>query len=106
MSASGRHGEELARYCSAADVFVFPSLTDTFGLVMIEALACGVPVAAFPVTGSRDVIGNSGAGALDTNLLVAAQKALSIPSEKCVDFAGRFSWDQATRSFLSNLKQI
>ncbi|MDA8403179.1 MAG: glycosyltransferase [Desulfobacteraceae bacterium] len=68
------HGAELARNYSAADVFVFPSLTDTFGRVMSGALACGVPVAALPVTGPMEVIGDSGAGVLDTNLLTVLKK--------------------------------
>jgi glycosyltransferase involved in cell wall biosynthesis len=101
-----KHGEELARHYSAADVFVFPSLSDTFGLVMIEALACGVPVAAYPVTGPKDVIGDSGVGVLDTDLLNAVKKALYISPEKCVEFAKQFSWEQSARSFLSNLRQI
>jgi glycosyltransferase involved in cell wall biosynthesis len=101
-----KHGDELAKYYSAADVFVFPSLTDTFGLVMIEALACGIPVAAYPVTGPKDVIGDSGVGALDRDLLAAVKQALCIPAEKCVAYADRFSWEQSARAFLSNLSQI
>jgi glycosyltransferase involved in cell wall biosynthesis len=101
-----KHGEELARYYSAADVFVFPSLSDTFGLVMIEALSCGVPVAAYPVTGPKDVIGDSGVGVLDQDLGAAVRKALHIPPQKCVDFAKQFSWEQSTCAFLSNLRQI
>jgi glycosyltransferase involved in cell wall biosynthesis len=101
-----KHGDELAMHYSAADVFVFPSLSDTFGLVMIEALACGVPVAAYPVTGPKDVIGDSGVGALDTDLKAATRKAIGIPSEKCIEFAKQFSWEQSARAFLSNLKII
>jgi len=73
----------LPRYYNAADVFVFPSRTDTFGLVMLEALACGVPVAAFPVTGPLDVIGTSQAGRLNEDLRGAAIAALDVPSEQC-----------------------
>ena len=77
-----------------------------FGLVMIEALACGVPVAAYPVTGPKDVIGDSGVGALDTDLKAATRKAIGIPSDKCIEFAKQFSWEQSARGFLSNLRQI
>ena len=69
---------ELATLYNAADVFVFPSRTDTFGLVLLEAMACGCPVAAYPVTGPVDVIGNSPAGALDEDLRAAAMRALTI----------------------------
>jgi glycosyltransferase involved in cell wall biosynthesis len=73
--------ERLAAAYASADVFVFPSLTDTFGLVLLEALASGLPVAANPVVGPLDVIGDSGAGILDANLGRAALAALSIPRE-------------------------
>lgn len=98
-----KHGEELARYYAAADVFVFPSRTDTFGLVMLEALACGVPVAAYPVTGPLDVINGSGAGVLNEDLALAVQQALSIPPERCREFALRFSWRHVAELFLQNL---
>jgi glycosyltransferase involved in cell wall biosynthesis len=97
---------ELVRYYNAADVFVFPSLTDTFGLVMLEALACGVPVAAFPTTGPRDVIGKSAAGVLDEDLAGAALRALDIPPETCRARALEFSWDRVTDEFLSFLQTI
>ncbi len=77
-----RFGEELARSYASADVFVFPSRTDTFGIVLIEALACGLPVAAFPVAGPLDVIGDSGAGVLSENLGEACLAALEIPRER------------------------
>lgn len=83
---------ELARYYAAADVFVFPSRTDTFGLVMLEALASGVPVAAFPVPGPLDVIGDSGAGVLDEDLGKAIAGALRIDPARCRKHAQRFSW--------------
>jgi glycosyltransferase involved in cell wall biosynthesis len=95
--------EELARLYSAADAFVFPSRTDTFGLVMLEALAAGVPVAAFPVAGPLDVIGDSNAGILDEDLRAAALAALSISPDLCRAHAARFSWDRATEEFLSAL---
>jgi len=95
--------DELAAHFSAADVFVFPSLTDTFGLVMLEALACGVPVAAFPVTGPLDVIGDSGAGVLDADLRRAALAALDIPPERARAHAAKFSWDEVARQFVGFL---
>lgn len=98
-----KQGEELARHYAAADVFVFPSRTDTFGLVLLEALASGVPVAAYPVAGPLDVIDGSAAGALDVDLGRAAARALTIPPEVCVTHARRFSWDASTRQFLGNL---
>jgi glycosyltransferase involved in cell wall biosynthesis len=98
--------EELSRYFAAADVFVFPSRTDTFGLVMLEALASGVPVAAFPVPGPRDVVGDAPVGALDEDLRAAALRALDISPAACRDHAARFSWDAVTRQFLSRLRPI
>lgn len=98
------HGDtELARLYNAADAFVFPSRTDTFGLVMLEALACGVPVAAFPVTGPLDVIGDSPSGRLDDDLRAAALAALEIPPDLCRAHALEFSWDRVTDQFLSFL---
>ncbi len=94
---------ELARYYRAADVFVFPSLTDTFGLVMLEALACGTPVAAFPVLGPVDVIGESGAGILHENLAVACIQALDVPREKARHYAEQFSWGKSIDQFVRNL---
>ena len=73
---------------------------------MIEALACGVPVAAYPVTGPKDVIGDSGVGVMDKDLSIAAKKALKIPPEKCLEYAKKFSWETSAQSFLSNLKII
>ncbi len=95
---------ELARYYAAADVFVFPSKTDTFGLVLLEALACGVPVAAYPVTGPIDVIGDSGAGVLDDDLRRACLRALAIPREQARRHARRFSWAAAGRQFAEHLR--
>ena len=95
-----RSGEPLARAYCAADVFVFPSLTDTFGNVLLESLACGVPVAAFPVPGPLDVIGDSGAGVLDNDLRKAALAALEIPREKALEHAEKFTWAECARIFL------
>jgi glycosyltransferase involved in cell wall biosynthesis len=99
-----RHGDELAAYFAAADVFVFPSRTDTFGLVMLEALASGVPVAAFPVQGPVDVIGNSDVGVLDEDLGSAVMRALKIAPERCRDYALQHSWTAAAQQFLSNVQ--
>jgi glycosyltransferase involved in cell wall biosynthesis len=94
-----KHGEELARYYAAADVFVFPSRTDTFGLVLLESLACGVPVAAFPVAGPLDVIGASGVGALQEDLGAAALAARAIDPRDCRAYALEFSWAASARQF-------
>ena len=96
-------GEELIRAYAASDVFVFPSRTDTFGLVMLEALACGVPVAAYPVQGPLDVVGRAPVAALDADLGKACLAALSIPKEACRAFALTRSWSACTEQFLSNL---
>ncbi len=103
LFTGARQGEELAAHYSAASVFVFPSRTDTFGLVLLEALASGVPVAAYPVPGPLDVVGGSAAGVLDEDLATAAKAALSIPAELCRAHALAFSWEACTRQFLSNL---
>ena len=97
---------ELAALYNAADVFVFPSRTDTFGLVLLEAMACGCPVAAYPVTGPVDVIGDAPAGALDEDLRTAALRALAIPRELARAHAERYSWEACTRQFLSHLHPI
>jgi glycosyltransferase involved in cell wall biosynthesis len=108
--AGARHGADLARHYALADVFVFPSLTDTFGLVLLEALASGVPVAAFPVTGPRDVLGNGlgglPVGSLDRDLAAAARAALSVPRERCRAFAQEFSWERSAGQFFANLAPI
>lgn len=96
-------GEDLARHLAAADVFVFPSRTDTFGLVLIEALACGVPVAAYPVRGPLDVIAPGVTGCLDEDLQSAALCALELDGARCREAALQFSWEKCTRQFLDNL---
>jgi len=101
--AGPKQGEELARYYAAADVFVFPSLTDTFGLVVLEALASGLPVAAYPVTGPKDILAGSGAGALDQDLRQAALAALALDPAAARRHAERFSWPATARLFLANL---
>jgi len=102
--AGAKQGEDLARYFAAADVFVFPSLTDTFGLVMLEALASGVPVAAYPVPGPLDVIGDHPVGCLDQDLRVAIAKALTASPSVCRTYAETYSWAACTQQFLSNIK--
>lgn len=95
---------ELVQHYAAADVLVFPSRTDTFGLVLLEALACGVPVAAYPVAGPLDVIGDTGVGALDEDLGAAVQRALLVPADACRSYALRYRWDESVRQFLANVE--
>lgn len=87
-----RYGDDLTREYAQADAFVFPSRTDTFGLVMLEAMACGTPVAAYPVTGPVDVVSEVMNGALDTDLSEAVRRALAVPRESCREFALQHSW--------------
>ena len=100
-----RFGEALARAYAGADVFVFPSLTDTFGLVILESLACGTPVAAFPVTGPKDVLAGAGGkvGAVNEDLRIAALEALDADRAACRAHAERFSWRACAETFLSHL---
>ncbi len=95
-------GEDLARHYASADVFVFPSLTDTFGNVLLESLASGVPVAAYPVMGPLDVIGDTGAGVLSENLQEAALAALDIPRDHCRKMALNYTWAASAQQFLDN----
>src|SRR6202790_4404713 len=99
-------GKDLTTHLAAADVFVFPSLTDTFGVVQLEALACGTPVAAFPVTGPLDVIADHPVGALDTDLRTACIRALGISRETCRRFALERSWENSARQFICNLTAL
>ncbi len=97
----------LAGYFAAADVFVFPSLTDTFGLVLLEALASGVPVAAYPVTGPLDVIGpHPEVGCLHDDLGLAIQGALGKSPAACRELALRYSWEACSAQFLQNLTPL
>jgi glycosyltransferase involved in cell wall biosynthesis len=100
-----RHGEALARAYAGADVFVFPSLTDTFGLVILESLACGTPVAAFPVTGPKDVLTNADGhiGAVDADLRRACMEALNGDRDACRRHAERYSWRACAEMFVSFL---
>jgi glycosyltransferase involved in cell wall biosynthesis len=101
--AGYRYGEDLATHIAASDVFVFPSRTDTFGLVLLEAMACGVPVAAYPVTGPIDVVVRGVTGVLSEDLRAAAMAALQLSPEACRAHALQHSWAAATRQFLANL---
>jgi glycosyltransferase involved in cell wall biosynthesis len=101
-----RHGEELAEIYSACDVFVFPSKTDTFGLVLLEALASGLPIAAFPVKGPRDVIGSAPVGVLSDDLRSACLQALTIPREACVEFAAAHTWEASARVFVEHTRNV
>jgi glycosyltransferase involved in cell wall biosynthesis len=101
--AGFRSGYDLARHVASADVFVFPSRTDTFGLVLIEAMACGVPVAAYPVPGPQDVVRQGVTGCLSEDLGKAVQGALGMGAEACREHALAFSWPASTQQFLHNL---
>ncbi|APV50198.1 alpha-mannosyltransferase [Betaproteobacteria bacterium GR16-43] len=98
-----KHGEELASYFQRSDVFVFPSRTDTFGLVMLEALACGVPVAAFPVRGPIDVVKDRDVGVLDEDLRHAALAALELDRRGCRRYAEASPWENTVRQFLAHM---
>jgi glycosyltransferase involved in cell wall biosynthesis len=97
---------KLAAHLAAADVFVFPSRTDTFGVVQLEALASGVPVAAFPVTGPKDVIGGHPIGALNEDLRTACLDALKVSRAACRDFALQCSWQNSARQFIGHLRDV
>jgi glycosyltransferase involved in cell wall biosynthesis len=101
--AGAQSGEALIGHYAAADVMVMPSRTETFGLVLLEALACGVPVAAFPSAGPSDVIGDSGVGVISEDLGVAARAALALPRNRCREHALRFSWQASIDQFLGHL---
>jgi glycosyltransferase involved in cell wall biosynthesis len=99
-----KSGEELAAYFAHADVLVFPSLTDTFGLVILEAMAAGVPVAAYPAPGPIDIIPGSGAGVVDQDLRKACLACLDIDRATVRRYAERFSWRQSAEEFVHNLQ--
>jgi glycosyltransferase involved in cell wall biosynthesis len=103
-----RFGDDLARAYAGADVFVFPSLTDTFGLVILEALACGTPVAAFPVTGPKDVLAYAEGcvGSTNADLRQAALEALHADRDACRAHAELFSWRSCAELFLSHLMPV
>ncbi len=101
-----RFDEELARMMAAADVFVFPSLTDTFGLVMLEAMACGTPVAAFDVPSPIDVVTDGVTGALDKHLKLAILRALTLDRGKVHQGSLRFTWERTAQIFEESLTPI
>ena len=101
-----RYGEDLVREYAQADVFVFPSLTDTFGLVMLEANACGTPVAAFPITGPIDVVEEGRNGALDDNLGAALERALEISRDSCRAHAENNTWAVVAERLKQNLEPV
>ncbi|MGB5628765.1 MAG: glycosyltransferase family 1 protein [Woeseiaceae bacterium] len=98
-----KFGRDLARHVAGADVFVFPSRTDTFGIVMLEAMACGVPVAAYPVTGPVDVVRHGITGCLSTDLKTACLRALELDSRDCRQYAETCTWTRSTRQFIDHL---
>lgn len=98
-----RTGDDIARHLSAADVFVMPSRFETFGMVVLEALACGTPVAAYPVHGPMDILGQATCGVLSEDLRAASLAALSIDRAECRAFAEQQSWSRCTGQFISNL---
>jgi glycosyltransferase involved in cell wall biosynthesis len=100
-----KEGEELARAYAGADVFVFPSLTDTFGNVILEALASGLPVAAFPVTGPKDILTDPRIGVLDDDLREACLRALDLDGENAREFSLKHSWAESARTFRDNIVQ-
>ena len=104
--AGYRYGADLAAYYADADVFVFPSRTDTFGLVMLEAMSCETPVAAFPVTGPADVVVEGVNGALDTDLGAAVRRALTIDRRGCRSFALQHGWEAIAERMLANQTPI
>jgi glycosyltransferase involved in cell wall biosynthesis len=101
-----KSGEELAGYFASSDVFVFPSRTDTFGLVILEALASGVPVAAYPVRGPMDILRQGETGVMEESLGEAVLKAFTIDRSKCREYALSHGWEESTRDFISNLALI
>jgi glycosyltransferase involved in cell wall biosynthesis len=98
-------GEALSEAYASADVFVFPSRTDTYGVVLLEALASGLPVAAYPVTGPLDVVAQGKVGFLDDDLCKAALQAVTVDRHVCRDYALTFSWEKCARQFLDNISQ-
>lgn len=98
-----KKGRELALYYAAADVFVFPSKTDTFGIVMLEANACGTPVAAYPVSGPIDVVVNGETGVVDEDLDVAINACLALNPQDCIHYAKRNSWEATAEILLDNM---
>ena len=101
-----KQGEELARYYASADVFVFPSKTDTFGVVMLEAMASGTPIAAYPVTGPKDIVINGINGWVSDNLHDAVSFAIECNRKKTREISENYDWETCTKTFLDNLTLI
>jgi glycosyltransferase involved in cell wall biosynthesis len=101
-----RFGEELARMIASADAFVFPSLTDTFGLVLLEAMACGTPIAAFDVPSPIDVVEEGVTGALDKHLKLAVLRALELDRDKVHQASRRFTWERTAQIFVDALVPV
>jgi glycosyltransferase involved in cell wall biosynthesis len=99
-------GEELAQFYRDSDIFVFPSLSDTFGVVLIESLACGTPVATFPVTGPRSIVREGINGSMDENLTVAVINCLKMDRKKVYESSKDFTWERCKDIFLENLIPI
>ncbi len=106
MFTGFQFGESLAKYMAEADVFVFPSRTDTFGIVMLDALASGVPVAAYPVPGPIDIVSDTAIGRLNEDLKQAVEEALELDQQDCRNFALHFTWEKCTEQFKNNLVSI
>ena len=94
---------ELASHFASSDVFVFPSKTDTFGIVVLESLNCGTPVAAYPVPGPKDILGGTNIDTLDYDLKASALKALKVSRQDCLDFAKKYSWEETAKIFFENI---
>ena len=97
-----RTNGELASYFASSDVFVFPSKTDTFGIVIIEALKCGLPVAAYPVAGPKDIFNGTNIGSLNHNLKIAAEEALKADRQACLEHAKKYTWENCAKIFLDS----
>ena len=106
MFTGFKFGEELASLLAACDVFVFSSRTDTFGIVLLEAMACGLPVAAYPVTGPIDVVKQGVTGVLDEDLKAAVEGALQLNRDDCVGYARTFCWRTSAECFLQHLAPV
>ncbi|GAB4394868.1 MAG: glycosyltransferase family 1 protein [Kiloniellaceae bacterium] len=106
LFVGAKQGEDLAAHYASGDVFVFPSRTDTFGLVMLEAMASGLPVAAYPVPGPLDIVDGVGVGALNEDLGLAVGEAIRVPRERCREHALKYSWTACAEMFLNNLAPL
>jgi glycosyltransferase involved in cell wall biosynthesis len=101
-----KRGQELAKYFAMADVFVFPSRWETFGLVMIEAMACGTPVAAYPCQGPLDVVDEGITGCMNEDLVQAVHDALKLDRAKVLEGSQRWTWERAWQIFRDNLVSV